>query len=50
MVMALEGVESNVIVYVTELEGTPSVNASAEVEGVLVNNIIEDARAEIEED
>jgi len=49
-VMALEGVEGNVFVYVTELEGTPSVGAHAEVEGILVNNIIEDARAEIEED
>ena len=49
-VMALEGVEGNVMVYVTELEGTPSVGAHAEVEGILVNNIIEDARAEIEED
>ena len=48
--MALEGVEGNVIVYVTELEGTPSIGAHAEVEGILVNNIIEDARAEIEED
>ena len=49
-VMALEGVEGNVMVYVTELEGTPSVGAHAEVEGNLVNNIIEDARAEIEEE
>jgi hypothetical protein len=48
--MTLEGVEGQVLVYVVELEGTPSVGAWAEVEGVLVNNTIEDAKAKIEEE
>jgi hypothetical protein len=48
--MTLEGVEGQVLVYVVELEGTPSVDAWAEVEGVLVNNTIEDAKAKIEEE
>jgi len=49
-VMSLEGIEGQVIVHVTELEGTPSVGAHAEVEGILVNNVIENAKAEIEEE
>jgi len=49
-VMNLEGVEGEVTVYVTELEGTPSVGAHAEVEGILVDNVIENAKAEIEEE
>jgi len=49
-VMTLESVEGNVIVYVSELEGTPSVGAHAEAEGILVNNVIENAKAEIEEE
>ena len=48
--MTLEGVEGQVLVYVVELEGTPSVGAWAEVEGVLVDNTIEDAKAKIEEE
>jgi len=48
--MTLEGIDGDVIVYVTELEGTPSVGAWAEVEGVLTDNIIEEATAEIEEE
>jgi hypothetical protein len=32
------------------VEGTPVVGARAEIEGVLIDNIIEDARAEIEEE
>jgi len=48
--MTLEGVEGQVMVYVTELEGTPAVGARAEIEGILIDNIIEDARAEIEEE
>jgi hypothetical protein len=49
-VMSLEGVEGEVTVYVTELEGTPTVGASAEIQGVLIDNVIEDARAEVEEE
>ena len=49
-VMTLEGIEGEVMVYVTEVEGTPAVGARAEIEGVLIDNIIEDARAEIEEE
>ncbi len=48
--MTLEGIEGQVMVYVTELEGTPAVGARAEIEGILIDNIIEDARAEIEEE
>ena len=48
--MTLEGVEGDVTVYVAELEGTPLVGAEAEVEGILTDNIIEDAKAEIEDD
>jgi len=48
--MTLEGVEGQVTVHVTELEGTPSVGAKAKVEGVLKNNTIEEAKAEIEEE
>ena len=48
--MILEGVEGSVTVYVTELEGTPTVGAKAEVEGVLKGNTIEEARAEVEEE
>jgi len=48
--MTLEGVDGEVTVYVIELEGTPSVGARAEVEGVLTDNIIEEATAEIEEE
>jgi len=48
--MTLEGVEGQVEVYVTEVEGTPTVGAHAEVEGVLIDNIIENARAVIEEE
>ncbi len=48
--MTLEGVEGEVTVYVTELEGTPAVGAYAEIEGVLIDNTIEDAEAEIEEE
>ncbi|MBU2535833.1 MAG: hypothetical protein KKD83_06690, partial [Chloroflexi bacterium] len=49
-VMTLEGIEGEVMVYVTEVEGTPVFGARAEIEGVLIGNIIEDARAEIEEE
>jgi hypothetical protein len=49
-VMTLEGVAGQVTVYVTELEGTPAVGAKAEVEGVLKDNTIEDAKAEVEEE
>ena len=47
-VMTLEGVEGYVTVYVTELEGTPSVGATARIEGILKNSTIEDGRAEVE--
>jgi hypothetical protein len=47
--MTLEGVVGDVTVYVTELEGTPSVDARTEIEGVLKDNVIEDAKAEIED-
>jgi len=49
-VMTLEGVEGQVTVYVTELEGTPAVGAKAKVEGVLKDNTIEEAKAEVEEE
>jgi hypothetical protein len=49
-VMNLEGIEGEVMVYVTEVEGTPVVGARADIEGVLIDGIIEDARAEIEEE
>lgn len=48
--MTLEGIEGQVTVYVAELEGTPSVSAKAEVKGILTNNTIEDAEAEIKEE
>ena len=48
--MTLEGVEGQVTVYVTELEGTPTVGAKAKVEGVLKDNTIEEAKAEVEEE
>ena len=44
----MEGVEGDVTVYVAELEGKPSVGAKAKVEGVLIENTIEGAKAEIE--
>ena len=46
--MTLEGVEGDVTVYVAELEGVPSPGAEAKVEGVLTDNTIEGAKAEIE--
>jgi len=46
--MTLEGVEGDVTVYVAELEGVPSLGAEAKVEGVLTDNTIEGAKAEIE--
>ena len=46
--MTLEGVEGDVTVYVAELEGTPSPGAKAKVEGVLIDNTIEGAKAEID--
>jgi hypothetical protein len=46
--MTLEGVKGDVIVYVAELEGTPSPGAKVKVEGVLTDNTIEGAKAEIE--
>jgi hypothetical protein len=49
-VMNLEGIEGEVTVHVTEMEGTPAVGAHAEIEGVLLDGIIEDAEAEIEEE
>lgn len=48
--MTLEGVAGQVTVYVTELEGMPAVGAKAEVEGVLKDNAIEEAKAEVEEE
>jgi hypothetical protein len=48
--MTLEGIEGPVTVYVVELEGTPAVDARAKIEGVLLDNTIENARAEIEEE
>lgn len=49
-VMTLEGVAGQVTVHVTELEGTPAVGAKAKVEGVLKDNTIEEAKAEVEEE
>ena len=46
--MTLEGVEGDVTVFVAELEGTPSPGAKVKVEGVLIDNTIEGAKAEIE--
>ena len=46
--MTLEGVEGDITVYVAELEGTPSPGAKVKVEGVLIDNTIEGAKAEIE--
>ncbi|MBA7491840.1 hypothetical protein ES702_02388 [subsurface metagenome] len=46
--MTLEGVEGDVTVCVAELEGTPSPGAKVKVEGVLIDNAIEGAKAEIE--
>jgi hypothetical protein len=46
-IMTLEGVEGDVTVYVVELVGTPSVGARVKVEGVLTDNTIEGANAEI---
>ena len=46
--MTLEGVEGDITVYVAELEGTPSLGAKVKVEGVLADNTIEGAKAEIE--
>jgi len=46
--MTLEGVEGDVTVHVTELKGTPSLGTKAKVEGVLIDNTIEGAKAEIE--
>jgi len=48
--MTLEGVEGDVTVYVAELEGVPSLGAEAKVEGVLTDNTIEGAKAEIEDE
>ena len=48
--MTLDGVDGPVTVHVIELEGTPSVGAWAEIEGILTDNTITDARAEIEEE
>ena len=48
--MTLEGVEGSVTVYVTELEGTPTVGAKTKVEGVLKDNTIEEAKVEVEEE
>jgi len=47
--MALRGIRGSVTVHVVELEGTPSIGAKAEVEGVLKDNVITAAEAEIEE-
>ena len=46
----MEGVEGDVTVYVGELEGTPSVGAKAKIEGILIDNGIEDAKAEIKDE
>jgi hypothetical protein len=46
--MTLEGVEGDVTVFVAELEGTPLPGAKVKVEGVLIDNTIEGAKAEIE--
>ena len=46
--MTLEDIEGNVTVYVAELEGTPSPGANVKVKGVLIDNTIEGAKAEIE--
>jgi hypothetical protein len=48
--MTLEGVEGDVTVYVGELEGTPSVGANVKVEGILIDNTIEGAKAEIKDE
>jgi hypothetical protein len=48
--MTLEGVEGDVTVYVVELEGTPSPGVKVKVEGVLIDNTIEGAKAEIEDE
>jgi len=48
--LALEGVEGDVTVHVAELEGTPSLGAKAKVEGVLIDNTIEGAKVEIEDE
>lgn len=48
--MTLEGIEGSVTVYVAELQGTPSVGAKAKIEGILEGNVIEGARAELEEE
>jgi hypothetical protein len=46
--MTLEGVEGDVTVFVAELEGTPLPGAKVKVEGILIDNTIEGAKAEIE--
>ncbi|MHA2067144.1 MAG: DUF4382 domain-containing protein [Candidatus Thorarchaeota archaeon] len=46
--MTLDDVEGDVTVYVVELEGTPSLGAKVKVEGILIENTIEGAKAEIE--
>jgi len=46
--MTLEGVEGDVTVYVAELEGVPSLGVEAKVEGILTDNTIDGAKAEIE--
>jgi len=48
--MTLSGVDGPVTVYVIELEGTPAVGAWAEIEGILSDSTITDAKAEIEEE
>jgi len=46
--MTLEGMEGDVTVYVAELEGVPSLGVEAKVVGILTDNTIEGAKAEIE--
>jgi len=48
--MTLEGVEGYVTVYVAELEGVPSLGTEAKVEGILIDNTIKGAKAEIEDE
>ncbi len=47
--MALRGIRGSVTVHVVELEGAPSIGAKAEIKGVLKDNVITAAEAEIEE-
>lgn len=48
--MTMDGVDDPVTVHVIEMEGTPAIGAWAEIQGILSDNTITDAKAEIEEE